>query len=99
MVLIREVLNCKPGKVGELKKRFRALSDVTEGLGFGRFRLLTDVSGEPFWTLIAEMEAESVDAFMQMEEKTMANPDARKAMEGYHDFVVKGRREIYRIEN
>ncbi len=63
------------------------------------FRILTDVTGEPFWTLVLENEARSLNDFLQMEEKVMADDEARQAMSGYHDLVVAGRREIYRIES
>jgi hypothetical protein len=99
MYLIREVLNCKPGKVGETIRRFKALSDVTERLHSKRFRLLTDLSGEPFWTLVAEMEVEGLDRFREMENEVMAESDAQKAMAGYHELLLGGRREIYRIED
>jgi hypothetical protein len=97
MILVREVLQCKPGKVGELLKKFQALSAIMEPMGLGRFRLLTDLSGPPFWTLVAETESESVDTFLQGEQKIMAHPDARQAMSGYHELLLSGRREIYRI--
>jgi hypothetical protein len=50
MYLIRDVLNCKPGKVGELRKMFKALNGVMERTAFKRFPLITDVCGAPFWT-------------------------------------------------
>jgi hypothetical protein len=99
MYLVREVLNCRPGKVGELKKKFKALSAVVERLGYKPFRLLTDVSGPPFWTLVAETEAESFNSFLEMEAKAMADAEAQKAIAGYHDLVESGRREIFRIES
>lgn len=99
MYVIREVLNCKPGKVGELKKKFRAVSAIMEVMDLPTFRLLTDVSGEPYWTLVAEIEVESLDAFGEIEDRVMGDPAAREAMSGYHDLVQAGRREIYRLES
>jgi hypothetical protein len=29
----------------------------------------------------------------------MADPEAQQAMSGYHDLVVRGRREIHKIED
>lgn len=98
MYLIREVMHCKPGKVRELVDKFKALSEVAERMGYPGFRLYTDVSGEPFWTLVAESEAETLDAFREAEEAIMANEDARAAMAGYHELVQDGRREIYSVE-
>jgi len=98
MLLVREVVHCKPGKVGEMVKRFRELAKVMERLGHMPFRLYTDVSGERFWTVVAESEVESLDAFNAAVNDVMGDADAQKAMAEYHDFVVSGRREIYRIE-
>jgi hypothetical protein len=63
MFIIRDVMNCKPGKVGELVKKFSALNPVMVRLGYKPARILTDVSGEPFWTAVFELEAETLNAF------------------------------------
>jgi len=99
MFVIREVLNCQPGKVGEMRNNFKALNGVMERLELPTFRLLTDVSGAPFWTLVAEIEVESLDAFDGMQERVFADPEAREAMSGYHDLIEAGRREIYKVES
>ena len=98
MFMVREILNCKPGKVGELVKKFKALGAIMDEMGVGAFRLYTDVVGEPFWTLVLEHEYENLDAIPALESKVMSQERARSAMAGYHEFVVSGRREIYRIE-
>src|SRR3990172_8417173 len=67
MFLVREVLNCRPGKVAEMVKRFETISRVMERMDLKPFRLLTDVSGERFWTLVAETEVPSLNAFVELE--------------------------------
>ncbi|MEA3246319.1 MAG: hypothetical protein U9Q74_09210 [Gemmatimonadota bacterium] len=99
MLVVREVIYCRPGQVGPLLKRFKALSSVLTDLGERPFRLMTDVAGERFWTLVAEQEAESIDAFRAMEQRVMATPMARDAMGAYHELILKGRREIYSLES
>jgi hypothetical protein len=99
MFVIREVMHCKPGKVRAMVEKFQAMSKLMKELGMSGFRIVTDVSGAPFWTINAEMEAESLDVFEQMENKVMSNPEAAKIMTGYHDLVDHGRREIYRLES
>jgi hypothetical protein len=98
MFLVREVLHCAPGKVGTLIKKFRELAPVMEGMGVKPFRLLTDFSGEQFWTLVLEKEYASLDEIPAVESRVMSDPRARAAMGGYHDLVLKGRREIYKVE-
>jgi len=100
MYCIREVMYCKPGKVRELVEKFKAMNAVSQRAGMPRMRIMTDFCAERYWTVVAEMEVPSVDAF----EKMMApssDADAKemeKIMKGYHDLVDHGKREIYRIE-
>jgi len=98
MYVIREVLHCKPGKVRPMVEKFRAISNVLEKLGQVRLRLLTDVTGEPFWTIVAEAEVERIEDFFTFEQKLMEDESLRKTMADYHDLVESGRREIYRVE-
>jgi hypothetical protein len=97
--VIREVLNCKPGKVRQLIEKFRSISAVLKEMGEEPLRLLTDVTGEPFWTIVAEAKVEKLDDFFAIEQRLMANETLRKTMADYHDLINRGRREIYRIEN
>ena len=99
MYIIREVLHCKPGKVRQMVEKFRAISNALKEMGQEPLRLLTDVTGEPFWTIVAEARVPKVDDFFATEQQLMANETLRKNMADYHDLVESGRREIYRIEN
>jgi hypothetical protein len=99
MYIVRDVMHCKPGKVREMVKRFKAVNDLAPKMGFKPCRILTDVSGEPFWTIIGEFEVESPDAFFAMMEKMFTNEEAGRIMEGYHDSAQGGRREIFKVED
>ena len=99
MYVIREVLHCKPGKVRQMAEKFRAISRALEEMGHEPMRLLTDVTGEPFWTLVAEAKVEKIDDFFAIEQALTANERLRKTMADYHDLVAGGRREIYRIQS
>ena len=99
MYVIREVLTCKPGKVRQMVEKFRSISTVLEGMGQEPLRVLTDVTGEPYWTIVAEARVEKIDDFFAMEEKLTTNETVRKTMADYHDLVDRGRREIYRLES
>ena len=99
MYVIREVLNCKPGKVRPMVEKFRAISAVLKDMGEEPMRVLTDVTGEPYWTIIAEAKVEKIDDFFAMEQTLMSNAMLQKTMADYHDLVASGRREIYRIES
>ena len=98
MYVIREVLTCKPGKVRQMVDKFREISIVLKEMGHEPMRLLTDVTGEPYWTVIAEAKVEKIDDFFAVEQKLTANETVGKAMADYHDLVESGRREIFRVE-
>ena len=99
MYLIREVLNCKPGKVRQMVEKFTQISMVLKDMGHEPMRILTDVTGEPYWTVIAEATVEKIDDFFAVEQKLTTNETLRKTMADYHDLVDRGRREIYRLES
>ena len=99
MYVIREVLHCKPGKVRQMAEKFRAISHALQEMGHEPMRLLTDVTGEPFWTIVAEAKVEKIDDFFAVEQTLTANESVRKVMADYHDLVESGRREIFRVES
>jgi len=99
MYMIREILNCKPGKVRQMVEKFRSISAVLKDMGQEPLRVLTDVTGEPYWTVVSEIRVEKIDDFFAMEQKLMTNETLRKTMADYHELVDRGRREIYRIES
>lgn len=99
MLLIRDIMYCKPGKVRPLVEKFLAMAKLGEEYGWGKMRVMTDVSAERYWTLVSEIEVESMEAFMQMGEKEGEAEELGRIMEGYHDLVDYGRREIYNLEN
>ena len=61
MFLVREIMHCKPGKAGEIVKRFKQLQPMLSEMGFKEPpRVMTDMSGERFWTVISEQPVESL---------------------------------------
>ena len=102
MLLIREVFHCKPGKVRPLVEKFQAMSKLMEAAGQGRSRTMTDFAGERYWTVVSEFEVPSMQAFEEMMQGKGMTPelekDFEKIMQGYHELVDHGHREIYRIE-
>ena len=102
MFLIREIMYCKPGKVRPMVEKFLAMSKLGDRLGMPRMRVMTDFSAERYWTLVAEFEVPSMQAFEDMMRGPgQSEEDAKefeRIMKGYHDLVEYGRREIYKIE-
>jgi hypothetical protein len=103
MLLVREIMYCKPGKVRPMAEKFLAMNRLGEKTGMPRMRVMTDFCGERYWTLVAEMEVESLGEFERlMRGEGMSEADAKQMdgiMKDYHDLVDAGRREVYRIES
>ena len=99
--LIRDIMYCKPGKVRPLLEKFKPMAKLGEKMGWGKMRIMTDVSAERFWTLVTEFEVPDLKTFEQMDQM-QGSPEDMKEMErlmtGYHDLVDHGKREIYRLE-
>ena len=92
------MMSRKPGKVRPMVEKFVALSKPSQKLGFGTMRVMTDVSAERYWTVVSEMEVESLQQHAEMTQKSMQMPEFQDAMKGYHDLIDHGRREIYQLK-
>jgi hypothetical protein len=99
MLLIRDIMYCKPGKVRAMVDKFRAVAKLSEKKGMGKMRILTDVSAERYWTVVSEVEVPTLEAFMTMGQSPEDMKEFDEIMKGYHDLVDNGRREIYTIES
>jgi hypothetical protein len=103
MYVVREIMYCKPGKVRPLVEKFKAMNALGKKVGFPPMRILTDFCAERYWTLVSEMEVDNLQAIEQM----MATPQGseedlkqfEEIMQGYHDLVAYGKREIYKRED
>jgi hypothetical protein len=102
MLLIREVFHCRPGKVRALLEKFQAMNRIMAKAGQGNMRLMTDFTGERYWTLVVEFETPGLAEFEKMMQGGgMSEADTKefeRLMEGYHDLVESGHRQIYRLE-
>ena len=104
MLLIREIMYCKPGKVRPMVEKFVAMSKIMEKYGQGKMKVMTDFAAERYWTIVSEFEVESMEAFenMMSNEEGYSAEDMKQMeelMKGYHELVEYGRREIYKLEN
>ncbi|HVO35205.1 MAG TPA: hypothetical protein VMT21_06555 [Gemmatimonadales bacterium] len=102
MLLVREIMYCKPGKVRSMVEKFLAVNKLSAKAGMPQMRVMTDFCAEQYWTVVAEMEVASMDAFEKMMQGAGQSKEAMKEMEAlmkdYHDLVVSGRREVFKIE-
>ena len=98
MFMSRDTMHCKPGKVKDLVAKFKLLSDALKTMGYPPMRIYTDVSGEKYWTVVTEQEVQSLDQMAELSRKAMSDPKVSEAMKGYHELVVEGRREFFKLE-
>lgn len=103
MLLVREIFHCKPGKVRPMVEKFIAMSKLNEKAGFGKTRVMTDFCAERYWTVVAEFEVASMAVLEDMMSgkgiSEELNKEYEKVMEGYHDLMVGGRREVFKLES
>jgi hypothetical protein len=61
-------------------------------------RIMTDVSAERYWTVVAEINVPSLEEYTKKSRESMELKEFQDAMKGYHDLIDHGRREIYQLE-
>ena len=98
MYLVRDIMYCKPGQVRPMVEKFTALAKLSKKMGVESMRVMTDVSAEQYWTVVAEMEVKSLEEYTEMSRSSMNDKKFQKIMKGYHDLIQSGRREIYKLE-
>ena len=102
MLLIRDIMYCKPGKVRPMVEIFKAMNKLGVKKGMPQMRIMTDLSAERYWTIVSEMEVADMATFERMMSSPQGSEEDMKQfeelMKGYHDLVDHGKREIYKIE-
>jgi hypothetical protein len=93
MFIVRNVFKCKPGQaknlIEHLQKSMSLMADTNQ-------RILVDHVAS-FWTVVLEIEVESVAGFEQQFREYGERADVQEAMSGYLDSVESGYREIFRV--
>ncbi len=97
MILVRDVFQAKYGRGDELVKLFKEINDQMASTAVGERKLLTDLSG-PFFTVVTEIEAESIDAYFAGLREGFARPEFGQLFGRMLELVESGRREFYTIE-
>lgn len=99
MYLIRDIMYCKPGKVRALVDKMKAMSAMSGTTGMGPMRIMTDFCAEQYWTVVTEVEAPDLEEYLRVSRESMNNSELKATMQGYHELVDRGRREIYVLES
>ena len=95
MFLIREIFHCRPGKAGEMVKRFKQMEPIMAEFGAkGTQRVMTDMSGERYWTVVSETEVDAIEQYLNTTRQTMTDPRMQKYIQGYHEIVEWEARDL-----
>ena len=98
MFLVRDIMFCKPGQARPMVQKFLALDKLIRQMGFGPMRVMTDVTAERYWTVVSEMEVETLEKYTEMTKKSMEMKEFQEAMKGYFFFNDAATTEIYTVE-
>jgi heme-degrading monooxygenase HmoA len=93
MFVVRNVFKCKPGQAKNLIERFQKAMSLMED---ANQRVLVDHVAD-FWTVVFEIEVESMAAFEEQFKQHSERADVQEVMSGYMDSVESGYREVFRI--
>lgn len=97
MYVVRDVFRCKPGHSKPVAERFKKSFPLMQKMkGFVSARVLVDYVTS-YWTVVLEIEVQSLADFERQMDEYSASPEFREAMKGYMDEVDGGHREIFKI--
>ena len=98
MLVARQVFRAKYGRGNELVAHFQELNRRLEEAGgeVPPFRILTDISG-PFFTVVTEVQFESLAAWEGRFQEAMARPWVGEWMGRMVPLVESGSREFYTL--
>jgi hypothetical protein len=93
MIVVRNVFIAKPGSASKLAAQVK---EAATAANMGRFRVLTDLTGE-FNRVVLEFEGEGLADFEARMREYNSNSVLRDKMKGYTDLYLTGTREIFQV--
>ncbi len=93
MIVVRNCFVAKPGMGSKLAAQMK---EAATSAGFGKYRVLTDLTGE-FNRVVLEYEEKDLAGFETQMKKYATDESFRAKMKGYTEMYVTGYREIMTI--
>ncbi len=94
MILIRNVFQLKFGQAKEAVEIWKEMVELMRNTGIGSdHRLLTDLAGTPYYTLVFEVAFPSLAEWRG----ALGSDEQRRLYERFVPLVESGRREIFNI--
>ncbi len=98
MIRVRMVFQVKWGKMDEVLAGMAQMRSIDDAMGARGVRVLTDLGG-PMFTLVQEMEVESLDQMEQNRRKLFGDPEWQAMSASMPDVFESGRTEFYNIHD
>ena len=99
MIVVRNIFRIKFGKAKEAVQLWKQAVEINKKLGYGstQTRLLTDLAGMPYYTLVLETTHESLAEFEKASAAVRGSAEWRKVYEQIVPLTEEGWREIYSV--
>src|SRR5436309_15858466 len=97
MIVVRDIFQLKFGQSKEANALWKQGLAMMSAIANGRARLLTDVAGAPYYSLILESTWDSLAQWEQATKGMRANPEWQKWYPKVVALTESGRREILSI--
>jgi hypothetical protein len=99
MIVVRDIFRVKFGRSKEVTDLFKQGMVIAKRAGLGALglRLLTDLAGEPYYTLIMETTYESAAAWEQAGLAVRGNPEWRSWYQRVVPLIDGGERKMYSV--
>jgi len=96
MIIVHDIIICKPGNASKLAKLLKEVMAGNEEL----VNIMTDMTGQ-YNRVVMVSRFESLTAYEQSWDKHKQDTEEMKKMQekmaGYHDMYLTGSREIYKV--
>ena len=97
MILVRDIFRIKFGQSKQATDLWKQAVGQLKRTGFSDMRLLTDLAGAPYYTLVLESKHESLAAWEKSHETAGPDPQWRELYQRIASLTETGHREIYKI--
>jgi heme-degrading monooxygenase HmoA len=99
MIVVRDIFRVKFGHAREVTALWKQAVELLVQGGFGvrGARLLTDLAGQPYYTIVVESMYDSVAQWEQAHNAAKTNARWREVYQQIIPLTEKGRREIFSV--
>ena len=98
MIVVRDIFQLKFGQAGQAIELWKQILEINRKLGYGgTSRMLTDLVGSAYYTLVLESTYESMGEFEEAIKKVLKNQEWRGIYNKIVPLTERGRREILNV--